>query len=81
MITAMLHRHTGGLEKYGERLEVPQRIHRHIGGLEMFALTSTRRNAIHRHIGGLENKKSYREDAVAYSPPHRRLRNIGGIPQ
>ena len=72
-----IHRHIGGLEINNKQSTQQRPIHRHIGGLEMFALTSTRRNAIHRHIGGLENKKSYREDAVAYSPPHRRLRNKG----
>ena len=33
-----IHRHIGGLEKFGEYDQSRQDIHRHIGGLEMFLL-------------------------------------------
>jgi len=34
MMTVVIHRHIGGLEKYKSRYQLTPLIHRHIGGLE-----------------------------------------------
>ena len=49
-----IHRHTGGLENFGQLACAKKLIHRHTGGLEIYQVAFYCADIIHRHTGGLE---------------------------